>query len=409
MLTQPLAQFVTETLPFDLDWLPPNACLVGGAVRDALLKRHRDDWDLDFVLAEDAVEIARKIARHYHRGFVVLDEQRRIARVVFEGGTVDFAQQEGETLEIDLRRRDFTINAIAYNPFQDQLIDPLQGLKDLDLGVLRMVSEKNLADDPLRLLRAYRQASQLQFTIDYDTHIVIQSLAPLINQVAAERVQTELNYLLKNRDGIPWLKAAWQDGLLSPWLPNIIENNFEALARIDLLYQQWSPQFPPHEKYLDLLFLSKLTLLLSKESGQAKKELTELRYSRLDIRAVSKVIDYLDQFKQKPDHQTLRDTYLLFFDLKEVFPILALSSMALGIAEDQIKRLLHHYNDPQDPLAHPRPLLSGHDLIEQLQLKPSPIIKELLIDVQLAYIEGKVKNQSDAIAFAKSQLSKIGS
>jgi tRNA nucleotidyltransferase (CCA-adding enzyme) len=356
------------------------------------------------VLAENAVEIAREIAHHYHWGFVVLDEKRRIARVIFETGTVDFAQQEGETLEIDLKRRDFTINAIAYNPDQQQLIDPLQGLQDLEKGILRMVSPQNLAEDPLRLLRAYRQAAQLHFTIEEETRATIQSLAPLIRQVAAERVQSELNYLLKNPDGIPCLKAAWQDNLFSPWLPNITEKTFEALIKVDPLDQQWSQQFPPIKKSLDLPFLSKLTLLLSDQSSQAQEELTQLKYSRLEIRILSKIIHYLQQLKQTSGYLTLRETYLFFLDLKDVFPILALSSMALGIAKDQINQLLHHYNNPQDPLAHPRPLLSGYDLIKELHLKPSPLIGELLIDIQLAYIEGKIETKNEAIAFAKKQL-----
>ncbi|HBW90708.1 MAG TPA: [cytidine(C)-cytidine(C)-adenosine (A)]-adding enzyme, partial [Cyanobacteria bacterium UBA11149] len=86
---------------------------VGGAVRDSLLSRRSDYLDLDFVLPVDAIKIARSLANRYKAGFVVLDKERQIARVVFEAATVDFAQQEGESIETDLYRRDFTINAIA--------------------------------------------------------------------------------------------------------------------------------------------------------------------------------------------------------------------------------------------------------------------------------------------------------
>jgi tRNA nucleotidyltransferase (CCA-adding enzyme) len=102
--------------PFSLDWLPPTAYLVGGIVRDALLGRSADHMDLDFVLPEKAVETARAIARHYSAGFVLLDAERHIARVVFDGATADFAQQVGNTLNEDLHRRDFTVNAMAYSP-----------------------------------------------------------------------------------------------------------------------------------------------------------------------------------------------------------------------------------------------------------------------------------------------------
>ena len=180
--------------PFSPEWLPPEACLVGGAVRDALLGRQSEYLDLDFVLPSNAVQTARNLAKHYHAGFVVLDAQRQIARVVFEDATVDLAQQDGQSLETDLQRRDFTINAIAYNPHNQKIIDPFQGYTDLQQGIIRMVSPKNLQDDPLRLLRAYRQAAQLNFTLEPTTHSTIRQLASLLNQIAAERVQVELGY-----------------------------------------------------------------------------------------------------------------------------------------------------------------------------------------------------------------------
>ncbi|MGL5034172.1 MAG: CCA tRNA nucleotidyltransferase, partial [Microcystaceae cyanobacterium] len=143
-----------QQLPFDLAWLPDQAYLVGGAVRDRLLGRQRDYLDWDFVVPENAIKTAKAIAEHYQAGFVVLDKEREIARVVFPKGTVDFALREGLTLEQDLQRRDFTINGIAYNLHQETLIDPLNGVKDIQKKQLKMISKANLADDPLRLLRA---------------------------------------------------------------------------------------------------------------------------------------------------------------------------------------------------------------------------------------------------------------
>ena len=139
--------------PCNLTQLPDNAYLVGGSVRDALLGRYKIPLDLDFVLPEKTISTAKYLANTYNGGFVVLDSDREIARVVFECGTLDLAKQEGATLETDLYRRDFTINAIAYNFQSQQLVDPSNGLADLERGILLMVSRKNLEDDPLRLLR----------------------------------------------------------------------------------------------------------------------------------------------------------------------------------------------------------------------------------------------------------------
>ena len=152
-----------DTWPFDFKLLTPPAYLVGGAVRDALLGRRSHYFDLDFVMLTRAVKTARKIADRTKGGFVLLDAERQIARVVFAGGTVDLAQAEGGSLEGDLLRRDFRINAIACNPFTGEIIDPLDGQTDLRLGLLRMVSRSNLEDDPLRLLRAYRPSGAVGF------------------------------------------------------------------------------------------------------------------------------------------------------------------------------------------------------------------------------------------------------
>ena len=249
-------------LPFNLNMLPSSACLVGGAVRDALLNRKGAYLDLDFVLPEKAVEIAQKIADRYRAGFVILDEQRQIARVVFPQGTVDFALQEGNSLKQDLYRRDFTINAIAYNLHQQKLLDPLGGLQDLKKGWLKMVSPSNLKDDPLRLLRAYRQAAQLNFTIEPETRNTIRSLANLIEKVAAERVQTELKYLLANSQNSEWLIAAGKDGLLQPWFPELDRGKFGQLTQINSIAHSFA------QKYDNSLFNRPECLSLAKRIEQ---------------------------------------------------------------------------------------------------------------------------------------------
>ncbi|MFM7717491.1 MAG: CCA tRNA nucleotidyltransferase, partial [Microcystis sp.] len=285
-----LDSLVKEVFAINQQELPENAYLVGGAVRDALLNRQKDYIDLDFVVPEKAIEIAQTIAHHYKAGFVVLDAVRQIARVVFPQGTLDFAQQEGESLEIDLKRRDFTVNALAYNLQTQEIFDPLGGLKDLGCQSLRMISRENLQDDPLRLLRAYRQAAQLDFEIEPHTRATIRSLAPLLRRVAAERVQSELNYLLLNSRGNKWLKSGWEDGLLSLWLRRITPAKMERVMGVEAaagLLESLSPEkfiFSPSQ-----LQLTKLALLVSDVLAEAEKELIDLKYSRGEIRTVMTV------------------------------------------------------------------------------------------------------------------------
>ena len=392
-------------LPFSLDLLPASAYLVGGAVRDALLNRKGTYLDLDFVLPEKAVEIAEKIASQYHQGFVILDEQRQIARVVFPQGTVDFALQEGDSLEKDLHRRDFTINAIAYNLHQQKLIDPLNGYQDLQKGRIKMISPTNLKDDPLRLLRAYRQAAQLDFTIEPETRKTIRSLANSLGQVAAERVQTELKYLLDIPQGIQWLISAGEDGLLQPWFTELDREKFQQLKQINSIAHSLAQKY--HNSLFnqpDLLSLAKLATLVSQAPEQAELELLNLKYSRKQLRTILGVVKYLPQLQTLTTKLTVREQYFFFLATKEFFPILVVRAIATGIDEKSLNPLIANYLNPDNQIAHPQTLITGKDLIRILHLKPSPLIGTLLTEIQIAQGEGKVNTAEEAFEFASCLL-----
>lgn len=408
-----------QSWPFSLEWLPDSAYLVGGSVRDALLGRHSEYLDLDFVLPECVVETARAIARHYKAGFVLLDAERQIARVVFPQGTVDFAQQVGSTLDADLKRRDFTVNAIAYNPRTEQLVDPLQGCVDLRKRLLRMVSAENLEEDPLRLLRAYRQAAQLEFSLESETRSVIRGLAPLLSGIAAERVQSELNYLLSTVQGTPWLTQAWQDGLLQGWLPNATALSLQLIAAIDqttALLQETLPTFakdlfshtraianpgqpnvgstsPPNPLELkasgsarNWLITAKLACLLSSNGSVAEAQLRRLKYSRAELQSVGTVLKFLphlltaaklckndtsrSEFSQL--NLTLREQYFFFQGVGITFPAVAVLVIAHGVSLEAIAPLIKRFLTPDDPVAHSTPLLTGQDLMSALCLPAGP-------------------------------------
>jgi tRNA nucleotidyltransferase (CCA-adding enzyme) len=424
--------------PFSLEWLPSSAFLVGGSVRDALLGRDSEYLDLDFVLPDGVVEVAKAIARHYKAGFVLLDAERQIARVVFAQGTVDFAQQVGPTLESDLWRRDFTINAIAYNPQRDRFVDPLQGCHDLQRRIIRMVSPENLEEDPLRLLRAYRQSAQLGFTLDPATQEAIRQFAPLLHRIAAERVQSELNFLLSTSRGTQWLTQAWQDGLLQDWLPSATAHSLRLIAEIDrglVLLQETHPQFAKElfgrvgpiissgEGKATLtskasgsarhwLITAKLACLLHSAPAQAETQLRKLKYSRNEIQAVNTVLRCLSQLCSIDECATvpaphlltlaLREQYLFFQNAGPTFPAIAILAIAYGLPLDEIAPLLDRYINPNDPVAHAHPPLSGQDLMLKLNLPPGPLIGQLLAALQLAKAEGQISTISEAVEFAKA-------
>lgn len=405
-----------KTWPFELKWLPPATYLVGGNVRDALLGRHAEYLDLDFVMPAGAVETAKAIARHHGAGFVLLDAERHIARVVFEHATVDFAQQVGPTLETDLQRRDFTVNAIAYNPITEELIDPLQGYHDLERRIIRMVAAENLKDDPLRLLRAYRQAAQLGFVLEPDTRETIRYFAPLLQWIAAERVQAELNYLLSTSKGTALLKLAWQDGLLHHWLRSITTEQVALIHQIDqaamTLAQRWSAFGAELSGWLrdqhrssgagrSWLKIAKLASLTAFDAQIAEHELWALKYSRAEIQAVLTILHCLQPLQNSATALSLREQYFLFQKVGAAFPALAVLAVAMGVSVEAIAPLIQHFLTPNDPVAHPVPPITGRDLMQALQMPAGPQIGQLLQAIQIAQAEGKLSTPEEALQFAK--------
>ena len=387
--------------PGDLTQLSDCAYLVGGSVRDALLQRYKIPLDLDFVLPEKAIATAKQFARLYHGGFVVLDEAREIARVVFDQGTLDLANQVGTSLETDLNRRDFTINAIAYNIKSQHLVDPLGGLADLEQGVLRMVAVKNLEDDPLRLLRAYRQAAQLNFTLEAETKKAIGDRTSLLQTVAAERVQAELNYLITAPCGNKWLAAAIKSGLLNFWLPN---SQRVDLAQLDAITKGVEFCLESGLVKPQLAILAKLSAVVANAADMAEAELTNLKYARTQIKAVIKTVKYLPGLQQLNQQMSLREQYFWFLEVKDIFPILIARAIALEIPRRIIDPLIERYLAPTDPVAHPQCLVTGNDLMRELNLQPSRAIGELLTEIQVAQIESKIVTFQQAIDFANLRL-----
>ncbi|XWX04722.1 hypothetical protein VZO05_04030 [Aggregatilineales bacterium SYSU G02658] len=174
--------------------------LVGGAVRDALL--HRPIPDLDFVTPSDAVRLARRVADALNAEVFVMDAERGVARVLYESASgrkvMDFTRFRGADLLADLQARDFTINALCVDFRGDlqQLIDPLNGERDLLNKQVRLCSSNALAEDPLRALRAVRQSVQLGFRLMPDVVQAVREAAPHLVRVSKERLRDEFFKLL---------------------------------------------------------------------------------------------------------------------------------------------------------------------------------------------------------------------
>lgn len=218
---------------------------VGGCVRDAMLGRVPQDWDITTSAKPEQVKALFKhtIDTGIQHGTVtvMLDHEGFEVTTYRIDGEYEDARHPKEVLFTsnlleDLRRRDFTINAMAYNE-KDGLVDAFDGLGDLKRGIIRCVgvAEERFTEDALRMLRAVRFAAQLGFEIESLTKAAVCKLAPNLKKVSAERIQIELVKLLTS--GHPEeIKTAWEAGLTSIFLPE-----FDKMME--------TAQNNPHHKY----------------------------------------------------------------------------------------------------------------------------------------------------------------
>jgi putative nucleotidyltransferase with HDIG domain len=216
----PILEKVAALLPADIP-----VYLVGGAVRDALLRSKIHD--MDFALPEEAVKFSRKVADRLGAAFFPMDAEYDTGRVILisEGGvrfTMDFASFRGKDLESDLRGRDFTFNAMAVDIRQPQaVLDPLGGAADLLAKQIRPCSQTAFADDPIRILRAIRQAAMFGFHIPLETRTLMRTAAPLLPGISNERMRDELFRLLDGPRVSTAIRALDMLGALSYVLPEM--------------------------------------------------------------------------------------------------------------------------------------------------------------------------------------------
>jgi tRNA nucleotidyltransferase (CCA-adding enzyme) len=417
-----LSRILTESLPFPLDWLPTPAYWVGGSVRDGILEKNNNarrrggqKLDLDLVLVNHSVEWASEVARRLQGGFVVLDRERQIARIVLPQTTIDVALQMGSSITQDLALRDFTCNAIAWEIHSHQCLDPQRGIEAIQQRVIRMIHPDNLSSDPLRLLRAYRQAAQLKFTLDPLTEVAIRERGSLLKQVAAERVRTELQYLLGlGSIGLPWLAKAWQDRILEDWLPQVRAQGFVRAEAVISWQEKLSPNYPNSFSNLKQILADQRTMemtvlwaALLDPDPSVSSVLDALRLSRLEQQTIQKLHTLLPKFESLLLSQVSATDYYLFFQESGfLFPEVILLALSQGVALETVIPWLDHYEDPQDPLAHQIPLLDGKSVLQVLGLKPGPQVGALLSALALAQARAEVKTLEEAILYGQHWIQK---
>ncbi|NNN06043.1 MAG: HD domain-containing protein, partial [Elusimicrobia bacterium] len=252
--------------------------LVGGAIRDAALGRAAPDLDL---AGRDARGLAAKIAREFKGTLVTLDAENCVYRLVLPPARgralkqIDVAELQGADITADLKRRDFTANAVALElparlppslP-ESAFLDPRRGLADLAHGVLRCEEGRLFEEDPLRLLRAFRVSAQTGLELDAPTLALIRKHRRLIARPAGERVQSELLALLAVPGSSACLRAMDECGLLTALFEDleparrcaedyygpggVLKHALDVCARLDFLLMRFAKIYPDLARAFD--------------------------------------------------------------------------------------------------------------------------------------------------------------
>jgi len=343
--------------PISIADLPSGTALVGGSVRDGILNQLSRKPDLDFVIPINAIGFCENISKKLNATFIKLDENRDIARLVVNGWTLDFARQVGETLADDLLRRDFRLNAIALKLEENpEIFDPTGGLDDLKSKKIVAISEKNLIDDPLRILRGFRFMCELNFDLEGKTKSFLKNNVDKLSNVAPERIKMEILKIVDSE----WNPFVLDTYLELQLLKNFREDNMLSLKlkRQNILYEELLSGMP----------LAKLICLLS-DNG-----LSGLTFSKNQIKRSKKLRFWVHKINNFGlNNLSEDDRFQLHVDLEEDLP-----SLILFLEENCVNAWLKRWKDPSDPLFHPSSPLDGYSLQKNLRIPPGPSLGVLM-------------------------------
>ncbi len=447
---------------FNIDALPARkgVYIVGGSLRDHFLGRF--PTDVDIAVHGEPELFAHELATKLNSRVIVMGKQAHpLFRVVTQNRIFDISPLQGATIEEDLKQRDFTVNALAYETFSEKIIDVTNGLQDIQDRQIRQISKTCFQADPLRLLRAFRIAAQLGFQIDKQTLQTIQSNAHLISDTAAERIQSELFGILQASGTHKWLQKMTDAEILFTVLPemaamkgclqnrhhdfDVFEHTIRTVGHMEALTsrdQNYDPGHQPLMKAMDTHRQTRLKLaallhdigkpLSIHRTGDGHVSFkghestggrmvtnigSRLRFSRKEIEHTAKMVRchlgplFLFNARQKRT-LTQRGITRFFMKTHGVTTDILLLSLADMRAKQIfthttgpefelfVTELAHRYEDDYRPSLEIPSLISGHDLVHHLHLTPSPLFKQILARTREGQLAGRIKTRKEALKFA---------
>lgn len=440
-----------------------DAYLVGGCVRDILLGREPADYDVATNATPDDVMhiFPRTWAVGAQFGVVLVPIDRQITRAAdrqmsdVSPAEADKIASRAHAIEVatfrsdglytdgrhpdevtfsrqakeDVQRRDFTINGLLLDPTDNQVLDYVGGLSDLRHEIIRTIGapERRFGEDKLRMLRAIRFAARFGYTIDGETFAAIRRLAPQIHQVSKERVRDELSKMLTEGHARRAFELLDASGLLHEVLPEVekmkgveqppqFHPEGDVWVHTLMLLDQLKPGCPRTLAWGALLHdvgkpptfrvaPDRIRFDNHVEVGEAMTTeiCRRLRMSNDDTQQIVALVGnhmrFGDTMKMRP--ATLKRFMRLprFDEHLELHRLDVLASHGnLGVHSLLVQKLA---DTPPDEIR-PRPLLTGHDLIE-LGHEPGPRFREILAAVEDLQLEGRLKSREEALRFVREQ------
>lgn len=372
-----------HNLQIILSELPNGSILVGGFIRDLILDRLSSDLDIDIVIPNNSLEIGKNIADKFSGKYLILDLDRNIVRIIFKNFTIDIVNQTHELLAEDLKSRDFTINSIGFSLDNEQLIDPANGIYDLNNSLLRSLCNENLLDDPLRILRCFRFVSELNFQIEPHILVFIELNRFQLKNVSVERIHYELKKIVKGKEALKTILFLneikmfdWIQSYDKKHLSNLLSLNFDDFLQDEI------------DKFFPIAYLKELL---------EEHVLIKFRFSKSDVFAINSLRKWIEKLKQKSIlNFTEIERFDLHKDLESILPAFILY-LPLKFHKEWLKR----WRNKEDKLFHPRNFINGNQLKNIVGIEDGPLLGGLLNYLSREFAYERLNNFDEAIYKAK--------
>jgi len=425
----------------------------GGCVRDALMGKAPKDWDITTAATPDEVEALFERTVPVGKAFgvmIVVEEEQNFEVATFRAdiGSLDGRRPEGVefcSAEEDVKRRDFTINALLYNPETDEIIDYVGGRDDIDNGIVRTVgaAEERFLEDHLRLLRAVRFAGRTGFKLEEKTRAAIGEMAGLVVTLSGERVGSELLRMLTEGYAYDAFVMLEETGLLAHLLPEVYrmkgvpqpkefhpegdvwQHTLIMLKMLDesmssgacLIDQTNAGNYALSSEKREVLGWSVLLHDVGKPETLTFSD--RIRFNEHDIKSAEIAETVLERLKRP---RKIIDAvfgvvkrHMHFCNLREMklsklrkwlqdesFPLhLELHRLDCASSHGMLEAYyfgLEKWREEQAREPEPEPLLTGKDLLA-MGYAPGPRIGEILRAVEDERLEGNIHNPQEAAAY----------